>query len=54
MEKGQRRYELKRTGQADAILSDLKGSNWQSFDVLLPIPQQEILNNSNITQNEGY
>jgi starch-binding outer membrane protein, SusD/RagB family len=51
---GHRWFDLKRTNQADAVLSPLKGSNWQSTDALYPIPDLERQNNSNILQNAGY
>ena len=47
-------YDLKRTGRATDILAPLKGSSWQSTDVLWPIPQQEINLNPSLTQNPGY
>jgi len=51
---GHRWLDLKRTNRADAVLGILKGSNWQSTDILYPIPQSEIQNNLNIIQNPGY
>lgn len=51
---GHRWLDLKRTNRADAVLGPLKAPNWQSTDVLYPIPQEERLANPNITQNEGY
>ncbi|RNL90675.1 RagB/SusD family nutrient uptake outer membrane protein [Sinomicrobium pectinilyticum] len=50
---GHRWFDLKRTGQADAVLGAAK-PNWEPTDALYPIPEQEILNNPNITQNTGY
>ncbi len=50
---GHRWFDLKRTGRADEVLSPLK-LGWQSTDVLFPIPQTELLNNPNMTQNPGY
>ena len=50
---GHRWFDLKRTGTADAILGALK-PGWRSADVLFPIPEQEILSNPRLTQNEGY
>lgn len=51
---GHRWFDLKRTGRADAVLSPIK-PNWQSTDVLFPIPLQEIENNPNLLpQNAGY
>ncbi|OMP78573.1 RagB/SusD family nutrient uptake outer membrane protein [[Flexibacter] sp. ATCC 35208] len=50
---GHRWFDLVRTGQADAVLSQEK-STWLSRDTLMPIPYQEILNNQKLTQNPGY
>lgn len=50
---GHRWFDLKRWGAADGILATLK-PNWQSTDVLYPIPEQERLKNPNLTQNAGY
>lgn len=47
-------YDLKRTGRVNDVLAPLKGSGWQSTDVLWPIPQQEINLNPSLTQNPGY
>jgi hypothetical protein len=51
---GHRWFDLKRTGKADEILSIIKGNNWQSTDVLYPIPSTQILKNNKLTQNQGY
>lgn len=51
---GHRWLDLKRTGQADAVLGSLKGSNWQTTDQLYPIPISEILRDPNLEQNPGY
>jgi starch-binding outer membrane protein, SusD/RagB family len=51
---GHRWFDLKRTGQADAVLSVIKAPNWQSTDALFPIPSIEIQRNPFLTQNEGY
>ena len=51
---GHRWMDLKRTNRADAILGPLKSSNWQSSDVLFPIPLTQIQNDPNFTQNSGY
>lgn len=53
IEGGHRWFDLKRTGKIDTVLGPLK-ADWQSTDALFPIPIQEILNNSNLTQNPGY
>lgn len=51
---GHRWLDLKRTGKADPVLSVIKGSNWHSTDVLLPIPFSQLQVNPNLTQNPGY
>lgn len=53
---GHRWLDLKRTGRADAVLSSVKGENWQAHDVLYPIPAAQILNSSGMRdgQNPGY
>jgi hypothetical protein len=51
---GHRWLDLKRTGQADAVLQTLKGAQWQSTDVLYPIPLAELQKNPALTQNPGY
>jgi hypothetical protein len=51
---GHRWFDLKRLNRADAVLLVIKGSNWQSTDTLYPIPQMEISNDPNLTQNLGY
>lgn len=51
---GHRWYDLKRAGRADAILSTKK-LDWQSTDILLPIPQEDIeINRNLLPQNSGY
>ena len=51
---GHRWFDLKRTGRADAVLSEITWKDWQSTDVLYPIPQTEREVNGNLTQNDGY
>ena len=56
-EHGHRFFDLKRTGQIDAVMnavSPQKGSAWQSFMQYWPIPVSETLNNPNLTQTSGY
>lgn len=55
-EGGHRWLDLKRTGQADEVLSVLKGVNWQPFDVLFPIPEDQFTFDPNMRgqQNPGY
>lgn len=50
---GHRFFDIKRTNNAEIVLSALK-PNWQETSLLLPIPQNEILNNPNLVQNPGY
>ncbi|OXG08632.1 SusD-like starch-binding protein associating with outer membrane [Flavobacterium araucananum] len=53
-EYGQRWFDLKRFGQAQEILSPIK-PNWRPTDVLLPVPETELLMNPNLApQNSGY
>ncbi|MGC1631279.1 MAG: RagB/SusD family nutrient uptake outer membrane protein [Gelidibacter sp.] len=53
-EHGHRFFDLKRTGRANSELSIVK-PNWESTDVLLPLPESELLLNPNLLpQNEGY
>lgn len=53
-EGGHRWLDLKRSGQANQVLELLK-DQWQVTDLLWPIPEIEIFNNSNLLpQNDGY
>ncbi|QJD96233.1 RagB/SusD family nutrient uptake outer membrane protein [Mucilaginibacter robiniae] len=52
-ESAHRWFDLKRTGQADAVLGPLK-SSWKSTAVLMPVPYNQILLNTSLTQNPGY
>jgi hypothetical protein len=54
---GHRWFDLNRTGAIDAVMSvaaSQKGSPWNNFQKLYPIPQTEISNDQNIGQNDGY
>ncbi|HSC40346.1 MAG TPA: RagB/SusD family nutrient uptake outer membrane protein, partial [Chitinophagaceae bacterium] len=53
-EMSHRWFDLKRTGQADAVISPLKPATWKSTAVLMPIPVSQIQANGNLTQNNGY
>lgn len=53
-ESGDRWFNLKRTGQATAVLGPLKGSGWQPTDTLFPVPLAEIQKNLQLVQNAGY
>jgi hypothetical protein len=50
---GHRWFDLKRTDRSDAVLGPLK-TQWQSTDVLFPIPEAERIVNTKLTQNLGY
>lgn len=59
---GNRWFDLKRTPsisgntkltRADDVLSGIK-SNWAHTDILYPIPSDQRLTNTHLTQNEGY
>jgi hypothetical protein len=53
-EYGHRFFDLKRSGQIDAVLSSAK-TGWNTTDVLFPIPQNELSINPNLRpQNSGY
>lgn len=52
-EYGHRWFDLKRWGLATEVLSPIK-SNWRVEHLLLPIPENEISLNPNLTQNPGY
>lgn len=55
-------FDLKRTAgftdptktRADEVLSPIKGTFWQSTDVLFPIPVDQIRINPALKQNDGY
>ncbi|MDO4986452.1 MAG: RagB/SusD family nutrient uptake outer membrane protein [Prevotella sp.] len=55
-EGGHRWMDLNRTGRADAVYGNTsyKKVNWKSYRSLLPIPEQQIGRNRNLTQNPGY
>lgn len=50
---GHRWLDLKRTNRSEEVLGSTK-TQWNSFDVLYPIPVSELLVNPNISQNTGY
>lgn len=50
---GHRFFDLKRTGQINAVLGASKPF-WKPTDQLYPIPQNELNNNPALRQNEGY
>jgi starch-binding outer membrane protein, SusD/RagB family len=53
---GHRWLDLKRTGKAKAVLSQIPTKQpWAGdYQLLYPIPATEIINNKNIIQNTGY
>lgn len=51
---GTRWFDLKRTGQVDAVLRAAKPTTWRSTAALWPIPSPQILTNPKLTQNPGY
>lgn len=51
---GHRWFDLKRTGRLDAVMSAINPGTWQSTDALMPIPQNDLNLNTNLTQNPGY
>ncbi|HWW37876.1 RagB/SusD family nutrient uptake outer membrane protein [Pedobacter sp.] len=56
-EYGHRWLDLKRTGNVDAVMMQvcpLKGGTWSSYKQLWPIPQTELQNDVNLSQNTGY
>jgi hypothetical protein len=60
VEWGHRWFDLKRTGNLDAVMggatgvTHAKNGTWVSSDQLFPISQAEITNDANLTQNNGY
>lgn len=50
---GHRFFDLKRTGRIDTVLGTVKPF-WKSMCQLYPIPQNELNNNPNLIQNDGY
>jgi hypothetical protein len=55
---GHRWFDLRRTGQIDAVMGIVTpqkgGGAWNTNKQLVPIPSSEILINSHLTQNPGY
>ena len=53
-ETGHRFFDLKRSGYLDQVLTPVK-TGWESTDRLLPLPENELLLNPNLSpQNPGY
>src|SRR5690606_30360255 len=53
-ELGQRWFDLKRTGQADAVLKALKPTTWNPRGILWPIPMAQQDRNPFLEPNSGY
>jgi hypothetical protein len=56
-EEGHRFFDLRRTGNLDAvmnIMAPLKGGSWTSSKAWWPIPLTDIQNDSHLTQTPGY
>ncbi|HEY0667085.1 MAG TPA: RagB/SusD family nutrient uptake outer membrane protein [Sphingobacteriaceae bacterium] len=54
---GHRWLDLKRTGKIDEVMNIAaaqKGSSWQSYQQLYPIPQSNRARNPNLSQNAGF
>lgn len=54
---GHRWFDMKRTGRLDALMNTvapIKGTTWEAFRKLYPIPRHELSINPKLTQNEGY
>jgi hypothetical protein len=51
---GHRWFDLKRTNRANMVLSNIKGSKWQTSDQLYPIPFSELEADPNLEQNPDY
>lgn len=56
---GHRWFDLKRTGQIDAVMSvvtpqKIGGVSWNSYQQLYPIPRGEMYTDPNLVQNPGY
>lgn len=56
-ELGHRWFDLKRTGNLDAVMATIaptKGGTWMPFKQLFPIPNTDIQADVNLRQNSGY
>lgn len=51
---GHRWFDLSRTGRAQSVLGIEKAPNWETTDILYPIPFDQISLNPSLTQNPGY
>ena len=56
-EQGQRFFDLRRTGNLDAVMNVVapgKGGTWATFRQYWPIPTVDLLSNPNLKQTPGY
>jgi starch-binding outer membrane protein, SusD/RagB family len=54
---GHRWFDLKRTGEINTVMTAVapsKNTEWHSYQAWWPVPNSEILLNTNLDQNEGY
>jgi len=51
---GHRFFDLRRTDKIDEVMGFVNPDGWDVNDRLFPIPQREIFENPNLTQNPGY
>ncbi|HXB06770.1 MAG TPA: RagB/SusD family nutrient uptake outer membrane protein [Puia sp.] len=57
LENGHRLFDLRRTGNLDAVMNVItpqKGGSWASFKAWWPIPLTDIQNDPHLTQNPGF
>lgn len=50
---GHRWLDLKRTGRLESVIGN-ENPQWEPTDIWYPIPNEELLKNPNLTQNDGY
>ncbi|UKJ06762.1 RagB/SusD family nutrient uptake outer membrane protein [Solitalea lacus] len=53
-ERGNRWFDLKRSGTANTVLGGMKSAKWQPEDALYPVALSELNTNSTLVQNPGY
>lgn len=56
-EQGHRFFDLRRTGNLDAVMNAIaaqKNASWAGYRQFWPIPNQEMLSNPNLRQTTGY
>ena len=57
LEEGHRFFDLRRTGQLDAVMTGMapvKGASWSAYKQWWPIPIADIQADPNLTQTPGY